>query len=80
MKKNSVKPVKVKPVKKSKSAKNTCKKCHVNFNKGLGMGFVLGFATGAAIVAVVDYLDEKHNEMRRIEKGSNADYYYNTTD
>lgn len=76
MKKTSVKPVKVKPVKKAKKQKNTCLKCHDNFTKGMGIGFVLGFAAGSAIVAVIDYLDDKHKESIRIEKGSNADYYY----
>lgn len=78
MKKNSVKPVK--KTKVSKPKKNTCPKCSDNFNRGLFMGFLLGFTAGAGIVAVYDYFDEKHNEVSRIKKGSDADYYYNTTD
>lgn len=78
MKKNSVKPVKVKPVKKARTAKNTCPKCKKKFRKGIGLGFLLGFTMGSAIVAVIDYIDDKHKEMSRIEKGSDADYYYTT--
>jgi len=78
MKKTSAKPVKVKPSRKVKAKKFSCPKCKKNFNRGMGLGIVIGFATGSAIVAVIDYFDEKHNEMRRIEKGSNADYYYTT--
>lgn len=78
MKENTVKSVKVKPAKKSGSKKNICPKCQDNFTKGMGIGFVLGFAAGSAIVAVIDYLDDKHKESIRIEKGSNADYYYTT--
>lgn len=71
----------VKPVKKTKvTKKNTCTKCPENFNKGMFIGFLLGFATGSAIVAVYDYFDEKYNKISRIKRGSDADYYYNTTD
>ena len=79
MKKTSVKPAKVKKAelpKKVETKKITCPKCNNNFNRGLNIGFLMGFATGAMIVAVIDYLDDKRKEMRRIEKGSNADYYY----
>lgn len=72
---------KVTPAKKAKSAKpkkNTCPKCAENFNKGFFAGCLLGFAAGAAIVAVYDYFDEKHNEASRIRRGSDADYYYTT--
>ncbi|MDE5860753.1 MAG: hypothetical protein K2J36_10805 [Ruminococcus sp.] len=75
MEKNSVKPVKKTKVAKSK--KNTCPE---NFNKGMFIGFLLGFSAGAVIVAVYDYFDEKHNKISRIKRGSDADYYYNTTD
>lgn len=78
MKNNSVKPVK--KTKVSKEKKNSCSACSVNFSKGLFMGFILGFVAGAGIVAVYDYFEEKHNEVSRIKKGSDADYYYNTTD
>lgn len=72
MKKISVNPSgKAKPVKKSTDSRDI-------FSRGMSIGFVLGFAAGAAIVAVIDYLDAKHQEMRRIEKGSDADYYYTT--
>ena len=79
MKKTSVKPAKVKKSELSKKVepkKITCPKCNNNFSRGLNIGFLMGFATGAMIVAVIDYLDDKRKEMRRIEKGSNADYYY----
>lgn len=78
MKENSVKPAKVKSVKKSGNKKNICPKCQDNFTRGMGIGFILGFAAGAAIVAVIDYLDDKHKESIRIEKGSDANYYYTT--
>lgn len=79
MKKDSVKPAKVTKVKPSKKpAKNTCPKCRKTFRKGMGLGFLIGFAVGSAIVAVIDYLDDKHKEMSRIEKGSDAEYYYTT--
>ncbi|MDE6035559.1 MAG: hypothetical protein K2G36_06575 [Ruminococcus sp.] len=71
MKKNTVKKV-------GKSKKNNCPKCADNFSKGMFIGFLLGFATGSAIVAVYDYFDEKHNEISRIKRGSDADYYYTT--
>ena len=76
MRKNSVKPVKKTKVVKSK--KNTCPKCADKFSKGMFIGFLSGFATGSVIVAVYDYFDEKHNEISRIKKGSDADYYYTT--
>lgn len=79
MKKTSVKPAKVKKAelpKKVKSKKITCPQCNNNLSRGLNIGFLMGFATGAMIVAVIDYLDDKRKEMRRIEKGSDADYYY----
>ncbi|MBD5159940.1 MAG: hypothetical protein HDT23_06855 [Ruminococcus sp.] len=78
MEKNSVKPVK--KIKVTKSKKNTCLKCPENFNKGMFIGFLLGFSAGAVIVAVYDYFDEKHSKISRIKRGSDADYYYNTTD
>ncbi len=78
MEKTSVKPVKVKPVKTTKKVKNTCMKCHNSFTKGVSIGFLLGFVTGSAIVAVIDYLDTKHRESIRIERGSDADYHYTT--
>ena len=76
MKNNPVKPVK--KTKTVKSKKNTCPKCTESFSKGFFAGCLLGFAAGAAIVAVYDYFDEKHNEMSRIKRGSDADYYYTT--
>ncbi len=76
MKKTSVKPTKNKSVKKNSSKKTQSK--HNNIKKSLNASFFIGFAMGAMIVAVVDYLDDKHKEMRRIEKGSDADYYYTT--
>ncbi|MDE6833966.1 MAG: hypothetical protein K2J39_06970 [Ruminococcus sp.] len=78
MEKNSVKPAKKDKVAKRKT--NTCPKCPENFNKGFFIGCLLGFSAGAAIVAVYDYFDEKHKEISRIKRGSDADYYYNTTE
>lgn len=74
-----MKKVKAKKVKPVKVKKTSVRKNPV-FWKGAGFGFVAGFVVGSAIVAVIDYYDQKHSEMSRIEKASNENYYYNTTD
>ncbi len=76
MKKVSGKMKKIKPVKVKKIS--AIRRCPDSFWKGAGLGFVVGFAVGAAIVAVIDYCDEKHSEIRRIEKASDENYYYTT--
>ncbi len=73
-----MKKVSAKKVKPVKVKKLSIKKCPKSFWAGTGVGFVAGFAVGALIVAVIDYYDEKHSEMSRIEKASNENYYYTT--
>lgn len=76
MKKVSSKVKKIKPVKAKKLS--AIRRNPDIFWKGAGLGFFAGFAVGAAIVAVIDYYDEKHSEIRRIEKASDENYYYTT--
>lgn len=76
MKKVSDKAKKTKPVKVKKIS--AVRRCPNVFWKGAGAGFVVGFAFGAAIVAVIDYYDEKHSEISRIKKASDENYYYTT--
>lgn len=47
-----------------------------SFLFGAGAGLTVGFVIGAAIVAVIDYRDEKLERFRRIRRDSDENYYY----
>lgn len=39
-------------------------------------GFVAGFLMGAALVAVIDYYDNKKTQLKRIKRDSDENYIY----
>lgn len=47
-------------------------------NNAIGMlaGFTMGFLLGAAIVAIVDYHDERVKKIKRINRDSDENYIY----
>ncbi len=47
-------------------------------NNTIGMfaGFTMGFLLGAAIVAIIDYHDERNKKIKRIKRDSDENYIY----
>ncbi len=43
---------------------------------GVCAGFALGFLVGASIVAIIDYYDDKKEQLRRIKRDSDENYIY----
>lgn len=43
---------------------------------GVCAGFVVGFLMGAALVAVIDYYDNKKTQLKRIKRDSDENYIY----
>lgn len=43
---------------------------------GICVGFAVGFLMGAAVVAVIDYYDNKKINLKRIKRDSDENYIY----
>lgn len=43
---------------------------------GVCAGFALGFLVGASIVAIIDYYDDKKEQLKRIKRDSDENYIY----
>ncbi|HBB72286.1 MAG TPA: hypothetical protein DCZ71_06735 [Ruminococcus sp.] len=43
-----------------------------------GIGFAAGFIMGAAVVAIIDYRDEKLRALKKLERDTDENYYYST--
>ena len=41
-------------------------------------GFAAGFVLGASIVAIIDYRDEKREQLKRLRRDTDENYYYST--
>lgn len=43
---------------------------------GVCAGFALGFILGAAVVAIIDYRDDKKEQLKRLKRDSDENYIY----
>lgn len=47
-----------------------------SFFIGAGAGFALGFIVGAAVIAILDYRDEKLNRLNKLRRDTDENYIY----